>query len=78
MNKEIGDSSSTEQVEIQSHKDFRELIDKTHDYKCKSLVGSVVLDELALLAEDLIENGTEPLLVNRSFMKIAGTLKDRL
>jgi len=78
MNKEIGNSASTEQIEIKSHKDFREIINKTQDLNLKRQVENVVLDELALLAKDLLKNGTEPSSVFRSFINIAGTLKDRL
>ncbi len=78
MNQETGNSSSTDQIEIQSHKEFREYIKKSQDNKLGHLVRIVVMDELALLAEDLIENGSEPSSVYKSFIKIAGTLIERL
>lgn len=78
MNQETDNSSSIDQQEIQSHNEYREFIMKSKDNNLGHLVRNVVMDELALLAEDLIKNGVEPSSVNKSFINIAGTLIHRL
>ena len=68
----------TSEIEIVSHKEFHTIIEKSQDYKLSKLIKEIVIDELALLSEDLIKNGSNLTSVYKSFIKLSGTINDRI